>query len=351
MFAGTYTRTGESEGIYVFSVEPETGNLKIINSEGGIDDPSFLDIHPSKKTLYAVAELQGDQGGALVAFEINHDNGGLKKINAESTGSGPCHVSLDSTGKFAVVANYDGGSVCVLPILEDGSIGGRSEFIQHNGGSMVNPQRQEKAHAHSANISPDNNFVVINDLGMDKLVVYEIDLTNGRLSELPESGADSAPGVGPRHLDFHPNGKWAFAINEIGNTVTVYDYDRSNGNLTELQSISTLPDDFNGESHTADIHVHPNGKFIYGSNRGHHSLTIFQIDQSSGRLDLVGHQSTGGETPRNFLIHPNGSYIYAANQDSNDIHQFKVNLSDGTLTPVGSPVYCPAPVCLKVLQI
>ncbi len=355
MFAGTYTRTGASEGIYVFRMDGETGALNQVHVEGGISNPSFLAIHPNRKYLYAVnevAESSGVPGGALTSYAIDSSSGNLKRINQQSTGGpGPCHVSIDATGKFAVIANYGGGSVCMLPVNEDGSLEPSSHFIQHYGGTKVNPRRQEKAHAHSANLSPDNRFAIINDLGLDQLRVYEMDLEAGKLNFSEGSSVMSAPGAGPRHFDFHPNGKYAYAINELGCTVTAYEYDASSGTLSELNTLSTLPDGYDGENTTADIHVSPDGRFVYGSNRGHNTLAIFSINESSGKIEAVGDQSTGGKTPRNFAIHPDGKYLYAANQDSDNIIQFTINSTSGELSPVGREIRCPMPVCLKFLSL
>ncbi len=355
MFVGTYTSAGASKGIYAFRMDGETGGMTQVNFEDGIINPSFLAIHPNRKFLYAVnevAESSGVPGGALTAYSIDHSSGALSRINHQSTGGpGPCHVSIDATGKYAVVANYNGGSVCMLPIAEDGSLGRSSHFIQHYGGTKVNPQRQEKAHAHSANLSPDNRFAVINDLGLDQIRVYEMDLEAGKLKFSQESSVTSAPGAGPRHLDFHPNGRYAYAINELGCTVTAYNYDAASGKLTEINSLSTLPEGYQGDNTTADVHVSPDGKFLYGSNRGHNTLAIFRIDESDGSIESVADQSTGGKTPRNFGFHPEGKYLYAANQDSDNIIQFEVDAATGELTPMGREIRCPMPVCLKFVPL
>ncbi len=355
MFAGTYTRGGTSKGIYVYQMDAESGGMTQVHVEEGISNPSFVTVHPNQKYLYAVAEVSessGVPGGALMAYEIDHSSGKLSRINQQSTGGpGPCHVSIDASGKFAVVANYGGGSVCMLPVNEDGSLGPSSQFIQHYGGTKVNPRRQEKAHAHSANLSPDNRFAIINDLGLDQLRVYEMDLEAGKLNFNEESSVDSAPGAGPRHFDFHPNNRYAYAINELGCTVTAYNYDAASGKLSEINSLSTLPKGYEGENTTADIHVSPDGRFVYGSNRGHNTLAIFKIDESDGSIEFVSDQSTGGKTPRNFAIHPDGKYLYAANQDSDSIIQFEINSTTGELTPVGREIRCPMPVCLKFMPL
>lgn len=355
MFVGTYTRTGASKGIYVFRMDDESGAMTQVHVEEGISNPSFLAIHPDQRHLYAVNEVSessGVPGGALTAYEIDPASGKLRRINQQSTGgSGPCHVAIDATGKYAVVANYGGGSVCMLPLEADGSLRPSSHFIQHYGGTKINPRRQDKAHAHSANLSPDNRFAIINDLGLDQLRVYEMDLEKGKLIFKEESSVMTAPGAGPRHFDFHPNGRYGYAINELGCTVTAYNYDAGSGKLTEINSVSTLPEGYEGDNTTADVHVSPDGRFVYGSNRGHNTLAIFSIDESDGSVEFVGDQSTGGKTPRNFAIHPEGKFVYAANQDSDSIIQFEVSHGTGELTPVGREIRCPMPVCLKFMPL
>jgi 6-phosphogluconolactonase len=354
MFVGTYTRTGRSKGIYVYRMNGNTGALDLAHTQEGISNPSFLAIHPNRRFLYAVAEVEesgGVPGGALTAYAIDAKTGSLKRMNHQTTGGpGPCHVSVDATGKYAIVANYGGGSVCVIPISDDGSLKPYSQFIQHQGGTKVNPRRQDKAHAHSINLDPANKRAVVNDLGMDRILVYDMDLDKGKLILNETASVDSAPGAGPRHFDYHPDGRHAYAINELGCTVTAYDFDSSSGKLSDIQSVSTLPDDFDGQNSTADIHVHPNGRFVYGSNRGHNSLAIYSIEQGTGRLTFVGHQSTGGKTPRNFAIHPDGRFLYAANQDTDNIVRFGIDAKTGGLTPQAE-VSCPMPVCLKFMPV
>lgn len=346
-YVGTYTRDG-SEGIYVFNYNTETGELSQIGTAKS-ENPSFLALHPSGDFLYAineVGEFNGETAGAISAFAIDA-SGQLTPINQQSVkGTGPCHLCIDATGEYALVANYGGGSVCVVPINDDGSLGIASDFIQHEG-SSVNPRRQQEPHAHSINLDSQNRFAYVADLGMDKVLAYELDLSTGKLALA--HAISVAPGEGPRHFDMHPNGQYAYLINEIGNTVNVYDYDASTGNLTEKQSINTLPDNFSERSHTADIHVSPDGKFVYGSNRGHDSIAIYAV-ANDGTLTLVGQEPTGGGNPRNFAISPDGNYLLAENQDTNNIVTFKINKEDGTLTKTGAEVSVPKPVCLKFLQ-
>jgi 6-phosphogluconolactonase len=260
----------------------------------------------------------------------------------------PTFLAIHPTGRFLYAAN-GGGSICMLPINEDGSLNEASDFVQHEG-SSVNAKRQQGPHAHSANISPNNRSVYIADLGLDKVLIYDLDLDNGKLVPHDPPSVTVAPGEGPRHFAFHPNGQYAYLINEIGNTVNTYAYDVETGNLTELQSITNLPSDFTGTNHTADIHVSPDGKFVYGSNRGHDSITIYAIDESTGQLTLVGHQSTGGQSPRNIALAPDGNHLLAENQGTGTIVSFVINRDTGELTAAGHEVEVSRPVCLKFLQ-
>lgn len=346
-YIGTYTREG-SKGIYIHRYDAATGALTPVGSVES-DNPSFLAIHPSGRFLYAVNEVgeyKGEQAGAISAFAIRGD--ALILINQQSTkGTGPCHVSIDATGRYAVVANYGGGSTCLLPIADDGALGEASDFVQHEG-SSVNPQRQQGPHAHSATISPDNNYVYVADLGLDKVLIYQLDLANGKLIASDPPSVSVAPGQGPRHFAFHPDGQYAYLINEIGNTITVYARDAGTGALTPRQSIATLPDDFSGTSHTADIHV--TADFVYGSNRGHDSVAIFAIDKSTGTLTRVDIHPTGGQTPRNIALSPDGNHLLAENQASGTIVSFAIDPQTGKLTETGHTAKVPLPVCLKFLQ-
>lgn len=345
-FVGTYTNES-SEGVYAFNYNSNTGELSPIGS-AKLNNPSFVALHPSGKYLYAIneiSELNGEKVGAISALAIS-DSGELTELNVQSVkGPGPCHLCIDATGKYALVANYGGGSVCVLPIGEDGSLQEASDFIQHHG-SSVNERRQKEPHAHSINLDAQNRFAYVADLGMDKILVYELHHNTGKLS-LAHSVAVS-PGEGPRHFDIHPNGKYAYVINEIGNTVNAYNYDATTGALTEIQSINTLPADFTTTSHTADIHVSPDGKFVYGSNRGHDSIAIYAV-ANDGTLTLVGQEPTGGKNPRNFAIDPSGNFLLAANQDTHNIVTFRINKEEGTLHKTGAEASVSRPVCIKFL--
>lgn len=352
VFVGTYTG-GRSQGIYTLKLDLSTGVLSPVTVTQGIKNPSFLAIHPNGKLLYAVSEiadLDGKPTGGVTAFSIDPQTSGLTALNSQSsTGAGPCHVTVDRTGKTVLAANYGGGSVVSFPVATDGKLGPAASSIPHHG-SSVNPRRQEAPHAHSINVDASNRFAVAADLGLDKILIYRLDAEQSTLTpHEPPSGA-LPPGSGPRHFAFHPNGKFAYTNNELTSTVTLMDWNAGQGTLTARQTVSTLPADFPQERNsTAEVQVHPSGKFLYVSNRGHDSLAIFSIDPQTGELHPAGHESTGGKTPRNFGIDPTGTFVLAANQDSDSIQVFRVDLTSGQLMPVGGPVDVPRPVCIKFL--
>jgi 6-phosphogluconolactonase len=293
-----------------------------------------------------VSDAEGKPGGAVSAFSLDRKTGQLKPLNHQSSeGAGPCHVSTDKTGKVAMVANYGSGSIASLPIKADGSLEKAASAVQHEG-SSVHPTRQASPHAHSINVSPDNRFAVAADLGMDKVMVYKLDPAKGTLTASDPAFAETPKGGGPRHFAFHPSGRFAYVCNEIKSSVTAFAYDASKGSLTEIQTITTLPEEVERNS-TAEIQVHPSGKFLYCSNRGHDSLAIFTIDEKTGKLTAAGHQKTLGRTPRNFGIDPTGAFVIACNQNTDNVAVFKVDQQSGKLTQVGEPVSVPAPVCVK----
>lgn len=353
VYIGTYTH-GDSEGIYVYRLDLSSGALEFESKATGVESPSFLALHPEHRYLYAVnavREVDGKPTGCVSAFRINPETGVLTFLNRQlSGGPGPCHLSVDLTGRYVLVANYAGGSVAMLPILSDGSLGEATDFVQHTG-SSVNPDRQEGPHAHSINIDAGNRYAFSPDLGTDKIMIYELDLHHGKLKSNSQPWVKIHAGAGPRHFDFHPNGRWAYGINELDSTMTAFNYDSSGGALTEIESVSTLPDDFDGTSHCADVHVSASGKFVYGSNRGHDSIVIFAIDEHTGQLSLVGHESTQGEIPRNFAIDPTGTLLLAANQESDSVVTFWIDAETGELNPTGHVAEVPTPVCLKPIVI
>ena len=352
LYIGTYTNKEDpkSEGVYVYRLDPESGALSPHAAPAPSVNPSFVALHPQGTHLYAVNEIgqfNGQAAGGVTAFAIDAQSGALTELNQQSSvGTGPCYLCVDASGSTVLVANYGGGSVAALPIQADGSLGEASDFVQHEG-SSVNPRRQQEPHAHSIVIAPDNRFAFTPDLGMDQIVAYRLE--DGKLPPNDPAGPKTEPGAGPRHLDFHPNGRFAYVINEIGNTVNAYAYDAAAGTLEQIQSVPTLPADFDGVSHTADIHITPDGRFLYGSNRGHDSIAVFAVDATSGRLEARGQVPTGGENPRNFALSPDGRFLFAANQSTDDIHTFRINADTGALEPTGQVTPVPAPVCLKFL--
>jgi 6-phosphogluconolactonase len=352
-YFGTYTNSGKSKGIYCYKLDLATGKLTSVGVTEGIKNPSFLAIHPSGKFLYAVSEVNdadGKPGGAVSAFALDRKTGQLTPLNHQSSeGAGPCYVATDKTGKVALVANYGSGSIASLPIKADGSLEKAATAIQHEGSSVV-PVRQAGPHAHSINVSPDNRFAIAADLGLDKLLIYKLDPAKGTLTANNPAFTSAPAGGGPRHFAFHPSGRFAYNCNEITSSVTAYTYDTSKGSLTEIQTITTLPEETKGNS-TAEIQVHPSGKFVYCSNRGHDSLAIFTVDEKTGKLTAAGHQKTLGKTPRNFGIDPTGAYIIACNQNTDNVAVFKVDQASGKLTQVGDMINVPASCCVKFLAV
>jgi 6-phosphogluconolactonase len=342
MYIGTYTYRS-SRGIYVARFDPSTGELSEPELAAATSNPSFLAIRPDGRSLYAVneqEEFHGQKTGGITAFEIDPASGRLTQLDEKPSGGGaPCHVLVDRSGKLVFVANYDGGSVAVFKIERNGSLGERVALFQFSG-KGANPHRQEAPHAHCVTLTPDNRFAYMADLGRDRIAIYRC-----RSHDLaPE--ASVAPGAGPRHVAIHPNGKFAYVTNELGNTITAFDLDRETGALTEIQTIPTLPEGWHGVSTTAEIVVSPDGRFVYDSNRGHNSIAIFSIDASSGRLTPVGFEPTQGKTPRGFTIDPTGNFLIVANQDSDNIVVFRIDHRSGKLTPTGSSIKVSLPSSL-----
>lgn len=352
VYVGTYNRADDA-GIHWLKMNLADGSLVKMGQLAKADavrNPSFLAIHPGKRFLYSVNEVsdfnKASKDGAVSAFAIDPKTGGLKLLNQQSSkGAGPCHLVVDATGKNVLVANYGGGSVAALPIGEDGRLAAASSFVQHAGRSVT--PRQAAPNAHSINISPDNRFAYAADLGLDKVLVYAFNAMDGKLAPAKSPSAATAPGAGPRHFAFHPSGKFAYVINEMTLTVTAFAADKTTGALKEFQTASTLPRAVQGGDSTAEVQVHPSGKFLYGSNRGHDSIAVFTIDQETGRLTPVQHQSTLGKTPRNFGLEPTGQFLVAANQSTGDLHSFRIDAATGKLTPTGHSIKVPQPVCVK----
>lgn len=351
VYFGTYTR-GASRGIYQATFDPATGRLGNVELAVEAVNPSFLAVHPNRRFLYAVGEIGnfgGEKTGGVSAYAIDHPSGRLTLLNEQpSHGAGPCHLVVDPSGRAVLVANYGGGSVASFPLATDGRLLPAASTIQHEGKS-VHPGRQEAPHAHSINLDPHNRYAFAADLGLDKVLIYRFDPETAKLA--PHDAGVVDPGSGPRHFAFHPSGKFAYVINELANTVTVFRFDAQSGQLTPLQTITTLPADFQGTSHTAEVVVHPSGRFLYGSNRGHDSLAIFQIDESTGQLTARGHVSTEGKTPRNFQVDPTGQWILAANQATHNVVVLKVDLASGQVKSTGQSVEVPSPVCVRFVQM
>lgn len=342
VYVGTYSLRG-SEGIYALDFDGSTGALTNLRQVAALHNPSFLARHPHGPWLYAVSEAKE---GTVTALAVSEDGAAGAVVNRQSTlGSAPCHLSVDPTGRWLVSANYGSGSVALHPILADGSPGPPADLAQHVGRGP-RADRQAGPHAHSATFDPSGAFVIAADLGTDELVTYRLDGERGKLVPHDPPAVRLTPGAGPRHFTFHPCGRWAYVINELDNTVVACDWDGERGLLTPRRTLPTLPPDFTGVSHCADIHVHPSGLFLYGSNRGHDSLAVFGLAPESGLLEVVGHVGSGGRNPRNFAVTADGRWLLAANQDTDNIAVFSVSEDGGRLEQVGEPCSVPAPVCV-----
>jgi len=349
LFIGTYTGSG-SKGIYVYQFDATTGKAKWISNTDSIVNPSYLAIAPGGNYLYACTETRTVNAGGVSAFSFNRKNGILHLINKQSSGGdNPAYVAIHKTGKWVTAGNYSGGSISVFAVNKDGSLEPYSQLIQHEGSSL-NKARQEKAHVHATVFSPDNNHLLVPDLGLDKVMIYDFNSKrNQPLKQAQQEYEATLPGSGPRHLDFHPNGKWAYLIQEMSGAVVAYKYKK--GSLQKLQEIASHSDTATGEFGSADIHISPDGKFLYASNRGReNNIAIFKINDTTGQLSTVGYQSTIGIKPRNFCIDPSGKYLLAANQQTGDIVIFKRDMQTGLLTPTGDQIKIPEPVCLKMIK-
>lgn len=352
LFAGTYTQK-ESKGIYAWRFHAATGKAEALGLVAESVNPSFLALHPNGKVLYAVNEVdafQGQKSGAVSAFSLDRATGRLAQLNqVASRGADPCHLILDRSGQHLFVANYTGGNAALLPIGPDGSLKEATGFVQHEG-TVVDPKRQGAPHAHAVTLSPDECFAFVADLGLDRIFIYRFHAAEGTLTPNEPPFARVAPGAGPRHFAFHPAGRFAYAINELQSSVTVFSFDPERGALLELQTASTLPAGAKGGNDCAEILIHPNGKFLYGSNRGHDSIAVFRIG-ARGSLRLLECVPTGGRTPRHFALDPTGAYLFAENQESNDVTLFRVDAESGHLEPTGETLFVPAPACLAFLAL
>ena len=362
VYVGTYTAPirfgtgkilqGKGEGIYIHRMDQATGALELIDTATGIPNPSYLAFDPRQRFLYAVNELKtydGKPTGTVSALAVEPQTGRLTFLNRRLThGTDPCHVLVDKHCRSVFVANFMSGSVCVLPVREDGSLGEASDFLQHQG-SGIDPGRQAGPHAHSVTLDAANRFAFVPDLGLDKLLIYRLDPKRGMLEPNAVPWFRVKPGAGPRQVAIHPNGRFGFLINELDSTIAALSFDGRNGRFEELQVVSTLPADFQGQSTCAEIQVSPSGAFLYGSNRGHDSIAIYRISPRTGRLTPLGHESTQGRTPRNFGIDPTGQFLLVANQDTDTVVTFRMDPRTGGLRPTGQVAHVPTPVCVKFL--
>lgn len=339
LYVGTYSKR-DSEGIYGLDFDPATGALTNREALAGLRNPSFLALHPTRQWLYSVCEEEQD--GAVAALILDKTQRCSVLSMQSSGGANPCHLAVDPTGRWLVTANYNSGSVALHPINQDGSLSPAADLAQHSGSGPLS-DRQEGPHAHSANFDPTGRFVIAADLGIDRLMVYALDMTQGQL--ILHQEVEVQPGAGPRHLTFDLQGRYAYLINELDNTIIVYRWNAATNTLIQLQTISTLPAEFTGTSYCADVHFHPSGAYLYGSNRGHDSLAIFRVEQTSGLLEAAGHVSTGGEHPRNFTVTTDGQWVLVANQDTDNIVVFAVSEGGARLEPRGQ-ISLPAPTCL-----
>ena len=350
LYVGTYTHGGQSKGIYLVKMTRRTGILRAVGPVAETLEPSFLTISPNGRFVYSVnetTEYEGKPSGAVSAFARDRATGNLTFLNRVPSGGGaPCYITLERAGKFLLVANYVGGSVAVFPILDDGGVGDASSFVQHVGHG-ADPDRQSSPHAHCIVPDPANRFVLVADLGLDRVLVYAFDAHAGTLSATPVAEAAMAPGAGPRHLAFHPGGRIVYVVNELDSTVATLRYDAKSGALTVLQTVPSLDEPMGGRNAPADIHVHPSGRFLYMSNRGHDSIAAFAIDKRTATLQPLQFEPTGGNWPRNFAIDPSGRFLFVANERSSTIVTHRIDTRTGRLTPTGQTLELPSPVCIR----
>lgn len=363
VYVGTYSEPilfgtgqvleGQGKGIYAFAFDPVRGALDPVGVTAGVRNSSYLAFDPARRFLFCVnefKEFEGKASGAVSAFRIDRESGRLDYLNTRAShGTDPCHLVVDATGRFVMVANFASGGVCVLPVGQDGRLGEACQVIQHEG-SSVDPRRQAGPHAHAVTIDRANRYVFVPDLGLDKVVIYAFDQATGRLTpNARQPFVTTAPGAGPRQMVMHPGGAFAYLINELDSTMTAFRYDADAGVLEPLQTLSTLPAGFSGHSTCAEVQISPDGRFLYGSNRGHDSIAVFAIEAGTGLLSPRGHESTRGRIPRNFEISPDGSVLAAANQDSNSIVMFRIDRDTGMPVATGHVAEAGTPICVRFL--
>lgn len=350
--AGSYTALvcgyteDNSGGVFAYGLDQADGSLEHL-ARSPMRAVSFLAVGPDRERAYTTDRVEG---GVVTSHRIDSSEGTLTRLNRQSSeGSGPAYVSVDATRSYAFVANYAGGTVSMLPIDDDGRLGEASDVVEHVG-SSVNPDRQAAPHPHSIDPGPENRYVYAPDLGTDRVAIYRIDFEAGALRPAEAGHAAVHDGAGPRHLDFHPNGRFCYLINELDSTITAFECDPDTGALAEIETVSTLPMGYDEESYCADVHIHPAGEWLYGSNRGHDSIAIFEIDEDTGRLDAVGHESTRGNWPRNFAVDPTGEYLYAENRRSDSVVTFEIDLDTGELTATVDRLELPEPLCMAFVK-
>ena len=356
VYVGTYTGA-KSKGIYRMKMDAKTGALGPAEVAAETPSPAFLALHPNRQFLYAVnevAEFNGQKTGSVSAFALDAKTGALSALNqASSGGDGPCHLVVDPEGKTVVVANYGAGSTAAVAVLEDGKLGPDTMVVQHEGAS-VNRQRQQGPHAHCVTLEPGKGRrprALVADLGADRIFIYRVVADPGKIQRNDPPSAPVMPGSGPRHTAFSPDGRFLYCINELASTVTVFSYNPARGELDEVQTITTLPEDFKANNSTAEIQVHPSGRFVYGSNRGHDSIACFRADPKTGHLTPIGHEKTQGKTPRNFAIDPTGTFLLAANQGSDTVVVFRIDPRTGKLSATGTTAPVPTPVCVEFVPV
>lgn len=349
VYVGTYTGL-KSKGVYAFRLDPVTGALISLGLAAESENPSFLVVDPVRARLFVaneVGDYRGGKTGAVSSFEADQVTGRLKLLSQQpSGGEGPCYVALDKEARHLLVANYVSGSVAVLPVSGDGSLGETTSVVQHQG-SSIDPERQEGPHAHSINIDPEGNVACAADLGMDELLLYRYDQLTGTLESPAHKVIRTSPGAGPRHMAFHPGGEYLYVVTELSNTLLVFSYE--NGNATQIQEVSLLPDNYAGDNKAAEVLAHPGGRFVYASNRGHDSIVLFEADPKSGRVVRKEHTRTGGRTPRGFGIDPSGKWLLAANQESDQVVVFRIDQESGQLHSTEHVVDVGSPVCVRFL--
>lgn len=337
------------DGLYRFELDTNSGAASAIEHitprEGGI---GFFEFSPDRRFLYGVSRSADRSSGAAVAYALDRATGGLSYLNESDTRSGSAHIGIDATGKMVAVANYSGASAGSLPVKPDGTLGEMVSYFEYQGSSVH--ERQNQSHPHSANFTPDSKYLVVPDLGTDRLNIYKVDPATATLTPNEPTYFTLAPGSGPRHMTFHPARPLAFVINELASTIAVLEYDAANGSFVHAQTIGTLPEDFTGENTTAEVLVHPNGKFVYGSNRGHNSIAVFTLAADAPKLTLVEREPTGGDHPRNFRLSPDGKFLIVANMNTGNLVFFRIDAETGALAPSGTVLEVPRPMCVRFLE-